>query len=50
MPLPADMRYNNGPLPPGRLSQAEMTELVVDAWTMCVPKKVAAEYRASPGL
>jgi hypothetical protein len=26
------------------LDEDEMRELVIDAWRMCVPKKVAAEY------
>ncbi len=33
-----------------RESYTEMTELVLDAWQMCVPKKVAAAYfAAGPG-
>jgi hypothetical protein len=26
------------------IDEAEMRELVIDAWTMVVPKRVAAEY------
>jgi hypothetical protein len=29
------------------LDEDEMTELVTDAWRMCVPKRVAAEYLAT---
>jgi hypothetical protein len=28
----------------GAIDQTEMRELVVDAWRMVVPKRVAAEY------
>jgi hypothetical protein len=28
------------------IDQAEMRELVLDAWRMCVPKRVAADYLA----
>jgi hypothetical protein len=47
MPAPSDMRYNWARCRLGALSKAEMLELVVDAWQMAVPKKVAAEYMAS---
>jgi hypothetical protein len=30
-----------------RLQPAAMRDLVLDAWAMCVPRKVLAEYRAS---
>jgi len=30
----------------GALDPAEMRELVVDAWRMCVPRSVAAAYDA----
>jgi hypothetical protein len=49
MPLASDMRYNWARCRLAALSHAEMRELVVDAWQMCVPKKVAAEYLASSG-
>ena len=32
------------------LDEAEMRELVTDAWRMCVPKKVRAEYDLRSGL
>ena len=31
------------------LDETEIRELVVDAWRMCVPKKVAAAYDAEHG-
>jgi hypothetical protein len=31
------------------LDVTEMRELVLDAWRMCVPKKVAAAYDAEHG-
>jgi len=44
LPTPSDMRYHwvRGWL--SEIDEAEMQELIVDAWRMCVPKKVAAEY------
>jgi len=44
MPPQSDLRYNWVCVRLDRLDEAEMTELVTDAWTMCVPKKVAAAY------
>jgi len=44
MPPQSDLRYNWVCVRLDRLVEAEMTELVTDAWTMCVPKKVAAAY------
>ena len=44
MPAPADLRYNWVVAVLDRLDEDEMTELVIDAWTMCVPKYVAREY------
>ena len=45
MPIPSDMRYNWVRVWLDALDEAEMRELVIDAWTMVVPKRVAAEYR-----
>jgi hypothetical protein len=44
LPVPADLRYNwvRACLP--ALAEDELTELVVDAWRMCVPKRVAAAH------
>ena len=44
MPTPSDLRYNWVVAVLDRLDEDEMTELVTDAWTMCVPKYVAREY------
>ena len=44
MPVRSDERYNWVRARIGELDADEMRELVVDAWTMCVPKRVAAEY------
>jgi hypothetical protein len=44
MPSQADMRYQWVEARMEALDQDEMRELVIDAWRMCVPKKVAAEY------
>jgi hypothetical protein len=44
MPGKADMRYQWVEARMDALDEDEMRELVIDAWRMCVPKKVAAEY------
>jgi hypothetical protein len=44
MPLPSDERYQWVRLRLAAVDEDELTELVVDAWRMCVPKKVAAAY------
>ncbi|HSV39221.1 MAG TPA: MmcQ/YjbR family DNA-binding protein [Nocardioidaceae bacterium] len=44
MPRTSDLRYNWVCVRLDRLDEAEMRELVTDAWGMCVPKKVRAEY------
>ena len=40
MPRPSDMRYNWVVVRLDQIDHDEMYELVVDAWRMCVPKKV----------
>ena len=47
MPVKSDLRYNWVRVRLDALDQAEMRELVMDAWAMCVPKRVAEEYFAS---
>jgi hypothetical protein len=42
MPAESDMRYNWVHVRLDAIDQAEMAELVLDAWRMCVPKRVAA--------
>jgi hypothetical protein len=49
MPVPSDERYNWVRVRLGLLSPEELRELVVDAWRMCVPKKVAADLSSSAG-
>jgi hypothetical protein len=46
MPEPGDLRYHWVQVRLGAIDLAEMRELVLDAWRMCVPKRVAAEYEA----
>src|SRR5918994_786294 len=44
MPRPSDMRYQWVCVRLDALDVEELRELLVDAWRMCVPKKVAAAY------
>src|SRR4051812_31975852 len=44
MPGTSDLRYNWVVARLDRLDETEMYELVVDAWRMCVPKRIAADY------
>jgi hypothetical protein len=44
MPIQSDLRYNWVRVWLEAIDQTEMRELVVDAWSMVVPKRVAAEY------
>jgi hypothetical protein len=44
MPRPSDLRYNWLVVRLAAIDDAEMRELVLDAWRMVVPKRVAAEY------
>ncbi|MFF3221963.1 MmcQ/YjbR family DNA-binding protein [Nocardia suismassiliense] len=44
MPRPSDERYNWVRVRLAAIDEAELTELVVEAWRMCVPKRVAAEH------
>ena len=47
MPKPADQRYNWVVVRLAALDHAEAREIVLEAWRMVVPKKVAAEYLAA---
>ena len=47
LPSTSDLRYNWVVARLSALDDDEMTELVTDAWAMCVPKYVAREYFAS---
>lgn len=44
MPVRSDLRYNWVRLRLPLVDVDELEELIVDAWQMCVPKKVAAEF------
>jgi hypothetical protein len=44
LPRPSDMRYDWVVVRLAELDHDEMEELVLDAWRMVVPKKVAAEH------
>jgi hypothetical protein len=46
-PVASDLRYNWVRATLAELDHDEMKELVLDAWRMCVPKKVAAEHLGS---
>ncbi|MBE3014607.1 MmcQ/YjbR family DNA-binding protein [Microbispora sp. NEAU-D428] len=47
MPLPSDERYQWVRVRLAAIDETEMRELVIDAWRMVVPKRVAAAYLAS---
>ena len=47
MPTKSDERYHWVRVRLAAIDQAEMRELVVEAWRMVVPKRVAAAYDAS---
>ena len=42
LPGPSDMRYNWVHVRLDAIDHVELRELVIEAWRMCVPKKVAA--------
>jgi hypothetical protein len=44
MPRQSDLRYNWAVVRVAAIDDEEMRELVLDAWRMCVPKRVAAEF------
>jgi len=43
MPIPSDERYHWARVRLAAIDQAELREIVVEAWRMVVPKRVAAE-------
>jgi len=45
MPIPSDERYNWVRVWLAAIDEAEMRELVVEAWRMVVPKRLRAAYR-----
>jgi hypothetical protein len=50
MPLPSDERYRWVRARLAMLDVDELRELLVDAWCMCVPKKVRTAYLEGHGL
>lgn len=44
LPSTSDLRYNWCVVRLDAIDAAEMTEIVLDAWRMCVPKKVAFDH------
>jgi hypothetical protein len=48
MPRPSDMRYRWVCVRLDAIDVDELRELLVDAWRMCVPKRVAAAYEGRP--
>ena len=49
LPSQSDMRFNWVNVRLDAIDADEMRDLVEGAWSMCVPKRVAAEYAASRG-
>src|SRR3954451_4949897 len=49
MPRTSDLRYNWVESRMAALDLNELRELIVDAWRMCVPKKVVADWESSGG-
>jgi hypothetical protein len=47
MPCRSDLRYNWVHVRMAAIDEPEMLELVIDAWRMAVPKRVAAAYDQS---
>jgi hypothetical protein len=48
MPSRSDLRYNWVVVRLAAIDATEMRELVLDAWRMVVPKRVAAAYEERP--
>jgi hypothetical protein len=46
MPREFDLRYNWVVVRLAEIDSSEMRELVIDAWSMVVPKRLSAGYRA----
>jgi hypothetical protein len=47
LPIQSELRWNWARVRLAAIDVAEMRELVLDAWSMVVPKSVAAAYAAS---
>jgi hypothetical protein len=50
LPKQGDMRYNWAVVRLEAIDRVEMAEIVLDAWTMVVPKRLAAEVAHQRGL
>ncbi len=50
MPENRDLRYNWVVARLDALDEAELTEIVIDAWAMVVPRRIGAAHLASLGL
>ena len=48
LPNASDMRYSWVHVRLDMIDAEEMRELVLDAWRMCVPKRVASDYERTP--
>ena len=44
LPSPSDLRFNWAIVRLAAIDEAELRELVLDAWSLVVPKRVAAAY------
>jgi hypothetical protein len=49
LPGEGDMRYHWAHVSLAAIDEAEMRDLVEDAWAFCVPKRVAEEYAQAHG-
>ena len=49
LPSQGDMRYHWAHVDLAAIDAKEMRELVEDAWSFCVPKRVAEEYAVAQG-
>ncbi len=49
LPRPSDMRYHWAVVRLAAIDHDELTELVIDAWRMVVPKKVVREHLGVTG-
>jgi hypothetical protein len=48
LPIPSELRYQWIEVWLTAIDVAEMSELITDAWRMCVPRRVAAEHLGPP--
>ena len=48
MPRESDLRFNWVVARLAALDAEEMRGLVIDAWSLCVPKRLSAAYRETP--